>query len=255
MPKIFNRKNLETKACKYFAHRGLHNNLDVPENSSLAFSLALDGNYGIELDIHLTKDNIPVVFHDNSLLRMCGTNLEIEDLTLDELSNYTLLNTNEHIPTLEEVLELVDGRTPLIIELKIKRTKLSLCSYVQELLNDYKGLYYIESFNPLALLFYRINYPNVIRGQLSSAFLQEDNDNSIIWNFLLQNLLFNFITKPDFIAFNHKNPKLLSLRLCRTLYKTPLLAWTIESSSELKKAYKFFDAYIFEGFIPKKQAD
>lgn len=255
MPRVFNKKNLEAWTYKYFAHRGLHNNIEVPENSSLAFSLAVKSNYGIELDIHLTKDNIPVVFHDQSLLRMCGVDLEIEDLTLKELRNYTLLNTNENIPTLKEVLELVNGKTPLIIELKIKSTNISLCLYVQALLKDYKGLYCIESFNPLALLWYRKHYPNVIRGQLSTAFLKEGNDNPVIWNFLLQNLLFNFITKPDFIAFNHKTPKLLGLKLCRTLYKTPLVAWTIKSSSELEKVYNFFDAYIFEGFIPKKQAD
>lgn len=255
MPKVFNSKNLETNICKYFAHRGLHNNIDVPENSYLAFYLAVKNNYGIELDIHLTKDNIPVVFHDYSLLRMCGSNLKIENLTLKELSNYTLLNTNEHIPTLEEVLDLVNGKTPLIIELKLRSTNLSLCSYTQELLNDYKGLYCIESFNPLALLWYKKHYPNIIRGQLSTTFLKEDNDSSVICNFLLQNLLFNFITKPDFIAFNHKTPKLLVLRLCRSLYKVPLLAWTIESSNELEKAYEFFDAYIFEGFMPKKQAN
>ncbi len=251
MPKVFNKKDLDHWTCKYFAHRGLHNNTDVPENSFLAFSLAIEEKYGIELDVHLTKDNIPVVFHDYSLLRMCGADLKIERLTLKELNNYTLLNTNKHIPTLEEVLELVNGKVPLIIELKIKRTDMSLCFHAQELLNNYKGLYYIQSFNPLALLWYKRRYPNIIRGQLSSAFLKEDNGNSVVWNFLLQNLLFNFTTKPDYIAFNHKTPKLLSLRLCRDLYKTPLVAWTIESNSELEKSRKFFDIFIFEGFKPK----
>ena len=116
---------------------------------------------------------------------------------------------------------------------------MSLCFHAQKLLNNYKGLYYIQSFNPLALLWYKRHHPNIIRGQLSSAFLKENNGKSVVWNFLLQNLLFNFIAKPDFISFNHKTPKLLSLSLCRGLYKTPLIAWTIESNSELEKSWFF----------------
>ena len=136
----------------------------MPENSLLAFSLAIEEKYGIELDVHLTKDNISAVFHDNLCSGMCGADLKVERLTLKDLNNYTFANTNEHIPTLEEVLELVNGKVPLIIELKIKRTDMSLCFHAQKLLNNYKGLYYIQSFNPLALLWYKRHHPNIIMG-------------------------------------------------------------------------------------------
>lgn len=255
MPKLLNRKDMTYWTGKYFAHRGLHNNVDVPENSYLAFSLAVENNYGIELDLHLTRDNVPVVFHDKSLLRMCGVDLRIEDLTLEALSKHTLLDTKETIPTFEEILNLVNCKVPLIVEFKIKRTDTSLCYYTQKLLDNYQGPYCIESFNPLPLIWYKKNYPKVVRGQLSSHFLKESNSNPFIWNFLLQNLLFNFITKPDFIAFNHASPKLLAISLCRLLYKTPILAWTISSIDDLEDANKYFQSYIFEGFIPNEKID
>ena len=253
MPKIINRKDLKDFSGKYFAHRGLHNNKDIPENSYSAFDLAVKHNYGIELDIHLTKDNVPVVFHDFTLERMCGVNFHIKDLTFDDLSKYTLKDSNEPIPTLENVLSLVDGKVPLIIEYKTGKMDTNICEHVQEMLDYYCGPYCIESFNPLVLFWYKSNRPSIIRGQLSAKYLynkENDNNHGFILNFLLQNLSFNFFTRPDFIAFDHETPNLLGFQISRRLYKTPSFAWTIRSNNKLKKAYNNFDAYIFEGFLP-----
>ena len=99
------------------AHRGLHTK-DIPENSLSAFENALKNNYAIELDVQFTKDKEVVVFHDENLKRMTNDTRNIEDVNYDELKNLRLGNTNEIIPTLEEVLELVDSKVAILIEIK-----------------------------------------------------------------------------------------------------------------------------------------
>ena len=103
----------------FIAHRGLHNAKEgIPENSIHAFIEAVVNGYAIENDIHVTSDGEVVVFHDNTLDRMCGVSGRIEDKTLSELRELRLLDTNERIPTLKECLEIIDGRVPLLIEFK-----------------------------------------------------------------------------------------------------------------------------------------
>ncbi len=188
-----------------------------------AFKKAVDGGYGIECDVQLSKDGVPVIFHDFTLARVArypegeipqdavknpdgsfGVRGKVIDYTFEELSRFHLLNSDEKIPKFEEFLKLVDGKIPLIVELKIELKDLSVCSKVDELLRDYKGVYCIESFNPLGVWWYRHNRPEVFRGQLSDAFHRDKPEEfKGLLYFILTNLLFNFITKPDFIAFNH----------------------------------------------------
>ena len=99
------------------AHRGLHND-KYPENSLGAFENAIKHGFAIELDVRLLKDNTPVVIHDPNIKRMCGINKDIQDITIYELEEYKLKNSKYSIPTLEEVLNLVDSKTPIMIELK-----------------------------------------------------------------------------------------------------------------------------------------
>ena len=144
-------KKCENKAllCDY-AHRGLHGET-VPENSLLAFDLAAKEEYGIELDVQLSADGEVMVFHDYRLARMTGCEKKLCELTAAELSGLRLKGTDEKIPTFREVLALVDGRVPLLVELKGESTDTSLCPKVAELLREYGGAYCIESFNPLLL--------------------------------------------------------------------------------------------------------
>lgn len=233
-----------------YAHRGLHDNSsDAPENSMLAFSKAVEAGYGIEMDIQLSKDNIPVVFHDFTLNRICGVDGKVCDFTYEELRQFSLCGTQQRIPRFEDVLKLVDGKVPLIVEFKIEKTDLSLCPIADELLKEYKGKYCIESFNPLGVRWYKKNRSEVIRGQLSDAFLFEGEYVGFLY-FLLQNLLFNFIAKPDFIAYNRKYPDILSRKLCRYLFRNTAAAWTIKSQKQLDEAKKHFDIFIFDSFIP-----
>lgn len=235
-----------------YAHRGLHDNAsDAPENSLKAFQRAVDAGFGIELDIQMTKDHIPVVFHDFTLKRICGREGKVCDYTYEELQRFRLCGSGQTIPSLEDVLKCVDGRVPLIVELKIESVDTSVCSAGDRLLSEYRGLYCIESFNPLGVLWYRRHRRDIVRGQLSDAFLKEGKYRGPLY-FLLQNLMFNWLGKPDFVAYNHKYPKALSRRLCRGLYRNTAAAWTITSREQLETAKKYFDIYISEGFVPER---
>ena len=237
-----------------FAHRGLHNNeSEAPENSMAAFRKAVANKFGIELDVQLSKDKVPVVFHDFTLKRMCGVEGKLCDYTLEELKEFRLLDTKEQIPTFQEFLEMVDGKVPLIIELKIEWMDITLCPIVNDMLKKYKGAYCIESFNPLGLSWYRRFNNDVIRGQLSEAFVKRGEYKGFLY-FLLQNLLLNWLTKPDFIAYNHEDYKNLSRQICKIVYHTKSVAWTIRSQKELDEMKAHYDMFIFEGFLPRKQA-
>ncbi len=250
-PRMFRKPDVKSFYGWLYAHRGLHDNKsDAPENSMKAFSKAVDAGYGIELDIQLTKDNIPVVFHDYTLERVCGVDGKVRDYTYQELQQFTLCGSKERIPKLEEVLRLVAGKIPLIVELKVEWTDLSLCPIADKILKQYKGQYCIESFNPLAVGWYRKNRPEVVRGQLSEAFLQDVEYKGRLY-FFLQNLLMNFISRPDFVAYNHKHGHILSRRICSKFFKSTAVAWTIKNEQELERAKSSFDMFIFDSFIPE----
>ncbi|MCM1024859.1 MAG: glycerophosphodiester phosphodiesterase [Roseburia sp.] len=221
----------------------------APENSLRAFQRAVDAGFGIELDVQMTKDHIPVVFHDFTLKRICGAEGKVCDYTCEELQRFSLCGSDQRIPRFEDVLKCVDGKVPLIVELKIEATDLSVCAAADGLLQDYPGMYCIESFNPLGLLWYRLHRRSVVRGQLSEAFLRESDFSGPLY-FALQNLLFNWLTRPDFIAYNHRHYDTLSRRLCRGLYHNMAVAWTIKSREELEAAKRQFDLFIFDSFMP-----
>ncbi len=253
MPRMLHKPDRDPFIGVLYAHRGLHDNVsDAPENSMPAFKKAVDGGYGIECDVQLTKDNIPVIFHDFTLERVTGAEGKVIDYTYDELMQFNICGSNEKIPKFEDFLKMVNGKVPLIIELKIELYDLSVCPVVDNMLREYNGIYCIESFNPLGLYWYRKNHSDIMRGQLSDEFHKDKPEEfKGILYFVLTNLLFNFLTKPDFIAYNHKYPTNLSRRICRGLYKNTAAAWTIKSEEELERARKNFDIYIFDSFIPR----
>lgn len=253
MPRMIHRPDKKPFQGVLYAHRGLHDNeTQAPENSMAAFCKAVEQGYGIELDVQLSKDKVPVVFHDFTLKRICGVEGKVSDYTYEELQNFKLCRSEERIPRFEDFLKMVDGRVPLIVELKIEWMDLSVCALADELLRNYQGVYCIESFNPLGLLWYRKNHNSVMRGQLSEAFLQEKGMKNCLY-FILEHMLFNFITKPDFIAYNHKHYRTLSRQICRKLYRNLAVAWTIKSQQELDDRRKDFDLFIFDSFIPQEQ--
>lgn len=209
---------------KMIAHRGLFNNeKGIPENSIEAFKLAVENDFAIELDVHITLDEEIVVFHDNNIKRMTGVNAIVEDCTFEYLSSLNLINTKYNIPKLKDVLDLIDGKVPLLIEIKNTRRVGKLELKLMEMLTLYNGKYIIESFNPLSLYFIRKRYPRVIIGQLAS-----------------KNLV-----KPNFIAYdiNYINERFVNKchRQGRYLY-----GWTAKTKKEIENFIKICDGVIFE---------
>ncbi len=252
MPRMMHKPDKRPFQGVFYAHRGLHDNeSDAPENSMKAFQKAVEYGYGIELDVQLSKDKIPVIFHDFTLKRVCGREGKVSDYTYEELQGFSLYGSEEKIPKLEDFLLMVNGKVPLIVELKVEWTDLSLCPLADGILGGYHGVYCIESFNPLALIWYRKNRNEVMRGQLSDAFLQEEGVKGILY-FALEHMLLNFLTKPDFIAYNHKYYWTLSRQICKKLYRNLAVAWTIKSQKDLNARRKDFDLFIFDSFIPEK---
>ena len=165
LPETGRKARMQAFERQYIAHRGFHDNRsECPENSLPAFERAIQMGYGIELDVQLTKDGVPVVFHDWDLKRAAGVDRKIRDCTFEELQSYRLFGSSQTIPAFETVLELADGRTPLIIELKAEIVHRELCEKCAVLLDRYPGEYCIESFSPLALGWFKRHRPNVLRG-------------------------------------------------------------------------------------------
>ena len=235
------------------AHRGLfNNNSDAPENSLAAFRNALEHGFGMELDVQLTKDGKLVVFHDFDLKRMCGVHKKLTELTYAELEQYSLKNSTEKIPLFSDVLELVNGKVPLVVEIKVDFDYKATTEAAAAMLSEYKGVYCMECFNPLALVWYRKHFPKVLRGQLSMDFFQSEDKMPQIVRFFLTNLLLNFWAKPDFISYNHKDRQIRGFRMCLKLFGVKTAAWTIKSEAELQTARETFDMFIFDSFLPKE---
>lgn len=231
------------------AHRGVHTK-DIPENSLSAFENALKNNYAIELDVQFTKDKEVVVFHDENLKRMTNDTRNIEDVNYDELKNLRLDNTNEIIPTLEEVLELVDSKVAILIEIKDCKDYIELSEKTYEILKGYEGNYAIQSFNPFILEWYKNNASEVIRGQLSGTFTEGSESLNSFEKFVLKNMLLNFKSKPNYIGYELEGipkSKLESLRK----KGVPIIVWTVKNKEDMEKAYKYSDNITFENFLPK----
>lgn len=238
-------KDLEFLISSIIAHRGLYNNeKGIIENSIEAFELAISKKYIIELDIHILKDGTVVVFHDNNLKRITNYNKDIKDCTYQEIKELKMYNQNTFIPKLEDVLTLINGRVPILIELKYDMPTGMLEEKVMQILNNYQGKYAIQSFNPLTLKWFKKKYPNVIRGQLSCDFKDEKN---IFKKFILKNMLFNFITKPDFISYCVDNLSLKEIQKIKK--KSMILGWTIKEKRVYEKLINYYDNLICEKFI------
>lgn len=233
-----------------YAHRGLHGN-GVPENSMAAFRLAVENGYGMELDVHLLSDGNLAVIHDASLKRTAGADVKIEDLRTEQLADYHLEGTDQTIPTFRQVLDLVDGKVPLIVELKPENgNHAQLSKTACEMLSSYPGLYCIESFDPRCIRWLKINRPEIVRGQLAHNSLRENGKVPYILRFVMTNLLCNFWNVPDFIAYRYCDRNRLGVRITRALWKVQGVSWTLKTQEELDTAVQENWIPIFEGFKP-----
>ena len=234
-----------------YAHRGLHGE-GVPENSMAAFKAALEGGFGIEFDVHLLADGNLAVIHDSLLNRTTGQAGRIEDLTTEDLKNYPLGGTEETIPTFTQLLELYNGKAPLIVELKpMDGNHAQLTETACKMLDAYPGPYCLESFDPRCIQWLKKHRPELIRGQLAYDYFTSKEDMPDILKFLLKHNLLNFTCVPDFVAYRYcDRKKTLSNDLCRKLWKAQGVSWTLTTKEEYDTAVSEGWLPIFEGFRP-----
>ncbi|QSX05756.1 glycerophosphodiester phosphodiesterase [Sedimentibacter sp. zth1] len=251
-PNLSRKKETLSFNENLYAHRGFFDDKsEAPENTMLAFKKAIENGYGIELDVHVTKDLKCIVCHDDDLKRIAGIDKKICEITFNEIKNVNVYNTNEKIPSLEDVLNLVNGQVSLVVEIKSITNAFKETEIISRVLDKYKGKYCIESFNPLVLLWYKKHKSNVIRGQLSTNYKNDNVSGNRFRNFLLTFLLFNIVTKPDFIAYNIDYKKNISFLVCTKIYNISGFAWTVKNQSELNDSRNYYNVFIFQDFIPK----
>lgn len=215
-----------------FAHRGVHNNADIPENSIKAFKLAIKNNLNIELDLQLTKDNVLVVFHDSNLKRMTNVDANLNMLTYNDIKKLNLLSSNETIPTFKEILNIVNGKVILDIEIKNTKKINLICKKIVTELSNYNYPFIIKSFNPKIIKWFKKNKSEYITGLLI-----KDN----IYNKFIGRFIINYC-KPNFLAISKKFINKNGIK--PFLKKYPILIWTLKNKDELKKYNNITNNYI-----------
>ena len=242
MEEIFNSWLVKQK----IAHRGLHDEVS-PENSLSAFKKAVEKGYAIETDVQMTADGILLAFHDEILDRMTDGKGLISQKNFNEICNYTLKNSEEKIPLLSEVLSLVGGKVPLLIEIKSHKNIKAEEEKIKAMLEKYDGQYAFQSFNPFIVKWFKDNMPDVKSGVLSSFF--KDVKLSVFQKIILKNLWLNKLAKPDFISYNVDDAANFK-KLSKIKGTLPILFWTVRSTEQMRLVSEKCDNIIFEGFLP-----
>lgn len=243
-------KDLSFLKNNYICHRGLHNEHEnIIENTLESFRLAIEKNYAIELDTNILKDQTIVVFHDRNLKRLVGIDKPLKDCTYDEIKDLKIKGTNETIHTLEFVLNYINGKVPLVIELKPFGEKKVHTDKVIKLLETYKHPFAVHSFNPYIVFRLKKKAPHIIRGQITEYFKNDPDLNPIVKS-LMKRMAFNFITKPDFITYGIEDlPNKYVDRAKRK--KITILSYVATTQEQLDFVRFRYDNAVFEKFIPR----
>ena len=225
------------------AHRGLWGE-GIAENTITAYKNAVDNGFAIEIDLWSSKDGVLYSFHDGFLKRMTGAEGHINDFESSYINTLKIVGTNEGIPTFRDVLFAVNGKAPILIEIKNQKDELIVERVLDELF-EYHGEYAIQSFNPFHINKVRKIAPHIIRGVLGTS---KADGEKWFTRHVLKHLSFNFLAKPHFIS-------MLCCDLPLPKHKTKnkaVLAWTIKNQEAYDKVKPHCDNIIFEHFIPQK---
>lgn len=228
------------------AHRGLHDAVR-PENSLPAYDAAIAAGYPIELDVHLGVGGELVVFHDRELERMTGTKGWVDRVPWSTLSKLRLAGTEHPIPTLAEVLARVDGRVPIVVELKPSERGALLCRAVLGVLAEYRGAIAMQSFDPRLLARLRASRWRGPLGVLASDFA--DQDMSTVQKLVLRNLLLAPAALPTYVGYKLQCLPHPAAAIARAL-GCAIVAWTIRSEADLALGRRLADNVIFEHLRP-----
>ena len=223
------------------AHRGLVDE-NTFENTYPAYEKAIEKGYPIEMDVQMTKDGVAVCLHDNNVKRLTGVDAHINDLTFEESNKLCICGSNEHMPLFKDFLKFVDGRVPLMIEIKMqKRDRYNIAKVVVDALKDYKGEFVVQSFDPRIMGRVRKYNPDIIRGQLGGA--EKGDKISFPQYIIVRYLIANFISKPDYVNYKiEAMPKKIKL---------PHVFWTVKNEEQKKEAENYGCNYVFENVRPE----
>ena len=228
---------------KPIAHRGLWGG-DIVENSLSAYQNAANNGYPIEIDVYITKDGELVSFHDQTLSRMTEVDGNVFDKTLNQLQTLRLAGSDQTIPTLEQVLEIAENKSPLLIEIKNQPNKKVVDKLVERLKN-YKGDFAVQSFNPFYIARVKKLAPEFIRGVLANPVAKHKKP---LQRWTIRKMPFNFLAKPDFLSIFHGAlpVKKSKAKNCR------IITWTVTNQATADKIKPYAENVIFEHFIPKR---
>ena len=225
-----------------FAHRGLHNS-GVPENSMAAFEAAIEAGYGIECDIQRARDGTAMVFHDWELERLTGETGPVAKRDAQSLGAIELRGASgQTIPRLADVLKLVAGRVPLLIEVKSKRDHRvsAVCLAIRRTLEGYRGPHGVMSFDPRIARWFAVHSPETPRGLVVT-----EQDDTALPGRIRRRLAIRH-AKPDFLAWDIRD---LPSRLAAAQRRKgiPLTTWTVREPEQRATAERYADAPIAEG--------
>ncbi|MCF8707111.1 glycerophosphodiester phosphodiesterase family protein [Rhizorhapis sp. SPR117] len=222
-----------------FAHRGLHGG-DIAENSRAAFEAAIRAGHGMECDVQMSEDDVPFVFHDDALDRMTGEAGTVADRSAAILDRIMLTGTDECLPRLTDVLTLIGGRAPLLIEIKAEGSHITgLCYAVRRALEGYTGKVAIMSFNPLISGWFATHARHIVRGLVVS----EENKAGLRGR--IERTTSLWVGKPEFLAYDIRDlPSPFATRArARGL---PVLTWTVANAAQEQVAMREADQIIYE---------
>lgn len=235
------------------AHRGLHNaDNNIVENSGGSIRAAIQHGYAIEIDVQLTKDNKAIVFHDETLDRLIDISGKVVDFNLAELLEMTYKANGENIISFTQLLEIIDGQVPLIVEVKSLANNIGpLEAYIADGLAQYNGDVCIMSFNPFTVQEFRRIAPQIIRGIVAEYnMLPEEWPGTNKWvRFGFKNLLHWPLTRPHFISYHVHDLPRISVKIAR-YFGRPVITWTVKSPVDAAHSNLYADQITFEQYLP-----
>jgi glycerophosphoryl diester phosphodiesterase len=239
-------KKLSWLTKRPIAHRGLHDlNKKVWENTLSAFGRAVAKNFAIECDVHLSSDRVPVVIHDGELKRLTGTGGLVWQRTAEELRSLNVGGTDDHVPALAELLDLVRGKVPLVIELKgIAGHDDGLVEAVAALLNGYKGKAAVMSFDHWLIRDFKRYMPDIPAGLTAYG-----KDNHLIESHFA--MLAHGLDFTSYAAGDLPNP---FVSFVRDRLKLPVITWTVRDKPAADLTFRYADQMTFEGFDPDRSS-
>jgi glycerophosphoryl diester phosphodiesterase len=229
------------------AHRGLHD-AARPENTLAAFEAALAAGYPIELDVHVLSDGEVIVFHDDDLSRAVGVARSLLHETRSSIRAHRVFGTSHGIPSLRDVLTLVDGKVPLLIEIKAHRHVEGYEQSVFRSLVGYVGAFALQSFNPWTLRWFRTHAPHVVCGQLGGPL--RDDGLSAFERFASQRLLTLGVSRAQFLNYDLRALPDAWLSAVQHATGLPVLCWTVRDEADRQKAEALKLNYVFDNVRP-----